>query len=75
MVFPGVVRFGVPFPLDQVLESSPFPEVAMVSDGLDLIFFFSINDIWGWSREIGSILFRFLIRGQKAGVEDVVYGP
>ena len=47
----------------------------MISDGLDLVFFFSINDVWGRSREVGSVLFRLLIRGQKAGVEDVMYRP
>ena len=75
VVFPSVVCFGVSFPLDQILESSPFPKVAMISDGLDFIFFFPINDVWGRSREVGSVLFRFLIRGQKAGMEDVMYGP
>ena len=75
VVFPGVVGLGVSFPLDQVLESSPSPKVAMISDGLDLVFFFSINDVWGRSREVDSVLFRFLIRGQKAGVENVVYCP
>ena len=75
VVFPGIVGLGVAFPLDQVLESSPSPEMAMIPDGLDFIFFFSVADVWGRSREVGSVLFRFPIRGQKAGVEDVMYGP
>ena len=75
VVFPGVVSLGISLPLDQVLESSPSPKVAVVSDGLDLVFLFSVDDVWGRSREIGSVLFRFLVRGQKAGVEDVVYCP
>ena len=75
VVFPGVIGLGIPFPLDQVLESSPSPKIAMVSDGLDLIFFFSINDVWGRSREVGSVLFCFLVRRQEAGVEDVMYRP
>ena len=75
VVFPGVIGLGVPLPLDQVLESSPFPKVAMVSDGLDFVFFFSIDDVWGRSREVGSVLFCFMIRGQKAGMENVVYCP
>ena len=75
VVFPGVIGLGVSFPLDKVLEGSPSPKVAMIPNGLDFIFFFPINDVWGRSREVGSVLFRFLIRGQKAGVEDIMYGP
>ena len=75
VILPGVVSFGISLPLDQVLESSPSPKVAMVPDGLDFIFLFSVDDVWGRPREIGSVLFRLLVRGQKAGVEDVMYGP
>ena len=75
VVFPGVIRFGVSLPLDQILESSPPPKIAVVSDGLDFVFLFSINDVWGRPREVGSVLFRFLIRRQKTGVENVMYCP
>ena len=75
VVFPGVVGLGVSLPLDQILEGSPSPKVAMVPDGLDFIFFFPVDDVWGRPREIGSVLFHFSIRGQKAGVENVVYCP
>ena len=75
VVFPGVVGFWVPFPLDQVLESSPSTEMAMIPDGLDFVLLFAVDDVWGRSREVGSVLFRFLVRGQEAGVEDVMYSP
>ena len=75
VILPGVVSFGVSLPFDQILESSPFPKVAMISDGLDFIFLFSVDDVWGRPREIGSVLFRFSVRGQKAGVEDIMDGP
>ena len=75
VVFPGVIGFGVSFPFDQILKSSPSPKVAMIPDGLDFVFLFSVDDIWGRSREVGSVLFRFLVRRQKAGVENVVYCP
>jgi hypothetical protein len=75
VVFPSVVCFGVPFPLDQVLQDLPSPKVSVVSDGLDFVLFFSVDDVWGRSREVGSVLFCFVIRGQKAGVEDVMYCP
>ena len=75
VVFPGVVGLGISLPFDQILEDSPFPKVVVVSDGLDFVFFFSIDDVWGRPREIGSVLFRFMVRRQKAGVEYVVYCP
>ena len=75
VVFPGVVSLWVSLPFDQILKSSPSPKVAMIPDGLDFIFFFSVDDVWGGSREVGSVLFRFLVRGQETGVEDVMYGP
>ena len=75
VVFPGVIGLGVSLPLNQVLENPPFPKMAVVSDGLDFVFFFPVDDVWGWSREVGSVLSCLLIQGQKAGVEDVMYCP
>ena len=75
VIFPGVVSLGISLPFDQVLQGSPFPESSMIPDGLDFIFFFSVDDIWGWSWEVGSVLFRFMIRGEKTGVEDIMYRP
>ena len=73
--FPGVVAFGVPFPLDQILEP-PSPTVtAMVSNRLDFVLFSIIDKVrWG-SREVFSVLFRLLERHEERGVEDGVYGP
>ena len=47
----------------------------MVSDGLEFVLLFPVDDVWGWSREVGSVLFRLLIRGEQPGVEDIVYCP
>ena len=63
VVLPGIVSLGVSFPFDQVLKSSPFPKMAVISDGFDFIFLFPVDDVWGRSREVGSVLFRLLIRG------------
>ena len=63
VVFPSIVGLGVTLPLDQVLESSPSPKIAVIPDGLDFIFFFSVDDVWGGSREVSPVLFRLLIRG------------
>ena len=75
LVFPGVVSGGIPFPFDEVLEVSPFPKVTMIDDGLDLVFLFSINDVWGRTWEIIPVLASFPERGQKAGMKDVMDGP
>jgi len=58
--FPGVVAFGIPLPLDQVLELPPPAMTAMVSNRLDLILLSIIDKVrWG-SREVLSVLFRLL---------------
>jgi len=72
---PSVVAFGVPFPLDQVLELSPPAVTAMVSNRLDFVLFSIIDKVrWG-SREVLSVLFRLFERHEERGVEDRVYGP
>jgi len=72
---PHVVAVWVPFPLDQVLKSTPLPEEAMVYDGLDFVFRVFINKIWGWSRVIGAVSRGFLEGGQQGGMEDVMDSP
>ena len=74
-VFPGVVSCGISLPFDEVLKVSPLPEVAMIDDGLDFELLFPINDIWGRSRKVVSVLVSFPERRQKTGVEDVMNGP
>ena len=75
LTFPQIVSCGIPFPLDEVLEITSPPKVAMIDDGLNLTFLFSINDIWGRFRKVVSVLGGFLEQCQKAGVEDVMNGP
>ena len=47
VVFPGIVSLGVSLPLDEVLEDSPLPKTAMISDGLDFVLLFSVDDVRG----------------------------
>ena len=75
LAFPRVVSRGISLPLDKILEVSPLPKIAMVDDGLDLVFLLPINDVWGRTREIVSVLASFSKRRQKPGVEDVMDGP
>ena len=74
-MFPGVVSCGISLPLDEVLEVSPLPEITMIDDGLDLVLLFPINDVWGRTWKIVSILTSFPERRQKSGMKDVMDGP
>jgi hypothetical protein len=40
-----------------------------------LVFFISVDQVWGWPREVGAVGVRFAIRGQQGCVEDVMNGP
>ena len=75
VIFPGVVSLGISPPFDQILECSPSPKSSMISNGLDFILLLSVDDVWGWSREVGSILGRLMVRREKAGVENVMDRP
>ena len=74
-MFPGVVGRGISLPLDEVLKISPSSEITMIDDGLDLVLLFSINDVWGRTWEVVSVLTSFPERRQEPGVEDVMNGP
>ena len=75
LIFPGIVSRGISLPLDKVLEIPFLPEITMIDDGLDLILFFPINDVWGRTWKVVSILMSFPERRQEAGMEDVMDGP
>ena len=51
------------------------PEVTMINDGLDLEFLLSVDDVWGWSREVVAVLGSFPERRQEAGMKYVMDGP
>ena len=72
---PGVITFGVSFPLDQILELSLPAVTVTVSNRLDLVLFPIIDKVrWG-PREVLSVLFRLFERHEERGMEDGVYGP
>ena len=73
--FPRVVRIGVPFPFDQILEPSGSPVITVIHNGLHFEFLFPVDKVWGWPRVIGPVLIGFLIRGQQACVKYVMDGP
>ena len=73
--FPCVVRIGVPFPFDEVLELSFTAKVTVIDNGLDFIFFGVFDKVRRWSRVVGPVFCSFAIRGQEGCVEDVMDGP
>ena len=73
--FPRVVRIGVAFPLDKILELSFASEVTVINDSLDLIFFGVFDKVRRWPRVVGPMFYSFAIGGQEGCVEDVMDGP
>ena len=73
--FPCVICIGVSLPFDEVLELSFTAKVAVINDGLDLIFFGVFDKVRRWPRVVGSVFGGFAIRGQEGCVEDVMDGP
>src|SRR5258707_11367527 len=59
--FPGVVRFRIPFPLDEVLKSSSPAGVSMIDHFFYLIFFFSFDKVRGRPRIVGPVCVCFAI--------------
>ena len=72
---PGVVAFGIPFPLDQILELSPPSAMAMASNRLDFVLLPIIDKVrWG-SREVLPVLIHLFKRHEERGMKHGVYGP
>ena len=59
--FPGVVRFRVPFPFDEVLEGSSPASISVINHFFHLIFFFSFDKVRRWPRIVGSVCVHFAI--------------
>ena len=73
--FPCVVTFGVPFPLDEVLELSSPSMTSVVNNTLHLILLFPIDQVRWWSGEIGPVCCGLLVWRKEGGVEYIVYAP
>ena len=59
--FPCVVTFGVPFPLDEVLELSSPSMTSVVNNTFYFILFFAVDKIRWWSGKIRSVCCGFSI--------------
>ncbi len=54
--FPCVVTFGVSLPFDEILKLFRSSELLVCDDSFDFVFFFSINEVRGWSFLIGDLV-------------------
>jgi len=55
----------VSLPLNEVLEVFSAAIPAVIEDGLDLVFFFSINQFGWWLDEVWTVCFSFVIWGEE----------
>src|SRR5216683_1705176 len=70
--FPRVVAFGVPKPLDQVLQLSSPPLTSVATNGLNFVLFCVSHEVRWWPGVVLSMFFCFAIRGKKRGVKHRV---
>src|SRR5258708_15661783 len=73
--FPGVIAFGVPFPLHKVLEHSRLPMTSVVDQVFNLVFFSPLDQVRWRLREIGAVDGIFLVWQEGGRVEHIVGGP
>ncbi len=59
--FPCVVTFGVSFPFDQILKPFRSSELSVCDDSFDFVFFFPVDEIWGWLGEVWAVRSCFVI--------------
>ena len=67
--FPRIICCGVAFPPYQVLQLTPFSKEPMSHDGLDLVFFFSVDHFGWWLVEIDPVLRSFLVHVSNERME------
>jgi len=60
---PGVVRFWIPFPFDEVLEGSSPASISVIDDFLHLVFFFPFDKVRRWPRIVRPVCAGFAIGG------------
>jgi hypothetical protein len=73
--FPRVVCIRVSLPFEEILQGFSSPVEAVIDDSLDLVLVFAFDQLGGWFDVVGTMLWGFSIRCEKAGVEHVVDFP
>ena len=61
--FPCVVAFRISLPFDEILEPFGSSVLLVCDNSFDFVFFFSINEVRGWSGEVWAVRSCFVIRG------------
>ena len=61
--FPGVIRFRVSLPFDEVLEGSGPAGVSMIDHFFDFVFLFTFDKVRGWPGIVGPVCVGFAIGG------------
>ena len=59
--FPGVFRGGISFPGSEISTSTR--SSSMSKDFLDFVFFFGVDQVWRWRREVGAVSRGFFVGG------------
>ena len=70
--FPRVVRFGIAFPFDQILQCLPSSEASGSDDCFDFEFFLSFDQVRGWFRVVETIDFVLLVGRESTSMENIV---
>ncbi len=61
--FPCVVAFRISLPLNEVLELFGSSVLLVCDNSFDFVFFFSVDEVRGWSGEVWAVRSCFVIRG------------
>jgi hypothetical protein len=64
---------GIAFPSDQILSFAPVLPIS--KDLLDFPFFFAIDKIRWWLKEVRAMFLRLFVGRQQGGVEYIVNFP
>ncbi len=61
--FPCVVAFGISLPFNEILELFGLSVLSVCDNSFDFVFFFSIDEVRGWSGEVWAMHSCLVIRG------------
>jgi hypothetical protein len=73
--YPFVIAIREALPFDQILQFLGPSSLSMGENPLYLLFFFSINNIWRRTGEVGAMCFGLMVWEKKGCMEHIVYLP
>jgi len=74
-VDPLILRVGVSFPFDQILQASSSAEMPRIENLLYFEFFGAIHQVWWWALVIRTMCHGLVIRCEKIDVKHGVNAP